>query len=178
MRSTWQIQRRRSDTAFNVSKNFLCLTLGKRSKLLRRKRIHQSAFTIVGYRELGHGVKAVIRAPASLANETARRTVSCESSEPSVGTRMCLNMVTPFDCFALVLNIDGTPIYSIFKLSVLWSALSCSPYVVFEKRRVDIELFLPNLISVKVRLYRLLEDLAFELQQRGVYGGYFGPDGE
>ncbi|GAB1458886.1 hypothetical protein MASR2M50_06600 [Thauera sp.] len=33
-----------------------------------------------------------MRAPDSFAKETARATVLSESAEPSVGTRMCLNM--------------------------------------------------------------------------------------
>jgi len=43
----------------------------------------------------GSAWQKVRLAPASLANETARATVSCDSGEPSVGTRICLNMVSP-----------------------------------------------------------------------------------
>src|SRR5574343_1604309 len=45
----------------------------------------------IGYSGLAK--KAVIRAPASLANDTARFAVARDSSEPSVGTKICLNML-------------------------------------------------------------------------------------
>jgi hypothetical protein len=73
----------------------LCLPLGKFGKLLRCRRVDQRAFAVVADRVLRFGIERRDAGTGFLGEETARRAVSLESSEPSVGTRMCLNMAPP-----------------------------------------------------------------------------------
>jgi hypothetical protein len=55
-------------------------------------RVDQRAFAIERHRIVGFGEKEADLGRVSLAKAMARFTVSDESCEPSVGTRICLNM--------------------------------------------------------------------------------------